>query len=74
MISPLECKHPKLACRWKIKTEQRDTALVSCKICGFSIEIIASNRDEVLTEAGIITEFNVAADRYRRGKIIIALN
>ena len=74
MINPLECLHPRLSCRWKVKTEQRDVALVSCKTCGFSIEIIASTRDEVLTEAGIVTEFNVAADRYRRGKIIITLN
>ena len=74
MNSLLSCKHPKLACRWQVKTEQRDAALVSCKSCGFSIEIIASNCDEALTEASIITEFNAAADRYRRGKVIIALN
>jgi len=74
MVSPLECLHPKLSCRWQVKIEQRDIALVSCKSCGFSVEIIANTRDEVLTEAGIITEFNAAADRFKRGKIIISLN
>lgn len=63
----INCKHRKLKCSVTYSSDrQEDKAIVSCKFCGFSIEII----DKMLTDEMMRNEFNLAVKNFRKGRRI----
>jgi len=63
----INCKHRKLKCSVTYSSDrQEDKAIVSCKFCGFSIEIV----DKMLTDDMIKYEFNLAVKNLRKGRRI----
>ncbi len=63
----VNCKHRKLKCSVTYSSDrQEDKAIVTCKFCGFSVEII----DKMLTDGMMRSEFNLAVQRVRKGRRI----
>ncbi|KKN68707.1 hypothetical protein LCGC14_0448980 [marine sediment metagenome] len=61
------CEHRKLQCSVTYSSDrQEDKAIVSCKRCGFSVEIT----DKMLTDDTIKYEFNLAVANLRKGRQI----
>ena len=61
----INCRHQKLKCAVTYSSDrQEDRAIVSCKFCGFSVEIIDRN----LTDEMIRSEFNSAVFRAAKGR------
>ena len=61
------CKHRKLKCSVTYSSDrQEDKAVVSCKFCGFSVEIT----DKMITDDMIKYEFNLAVINLRKGRQI----
>lgn len=65
----INCRHRKLKCSVTYSSDrQEDKAIVSCKFCGFSVEIV----DKMLTDEMIKDEFNRAVMNIRKGRRIFA--
>ncbi len=71
VINP-DCRHQKLKCAITYSSDrQQDKAIVACKFCGFTVEII----DKMLTEETMRAEFNLAVAKVRKGyRIFLSKN
>lgn len=60
----INCRHRKLKCSVTYSSDrQEDKAIVSCKFCSFSVEIV----DKMLTDEMIKDEFNRAVRNIKKG-------
>ena len=64
------CRHSKLQAQMKVSSELTENmAVVTCKSCGFSVEI----RGNDLTEPILLVEFNKEAHNFRLGRKTFSL-